>query len=215
MNIQERKNEMLLNIAQENGLDYVETTIGLNGYPKQIKGAIIGFNDFEQFNDLRRQYNLSSVYLTRRCGNHLWNRGNEEYILTPFDVDESIFGDGYEIWYKGDAERYLEYVLECVLSEFKDDLKQFNIDVNKMPLSELFDKIIDLYNSDDETYLEYDFNPIIKALRNCVEVLFAIEKLDSIEFGVLTCYNELYDAHLRLTTMSYTEDVYHNAIALQ
>jgi hypothetical protein len=69
-------------------------------------------------------------------------------------------------------------------------------------------------NDNDEGIL-FEFNPIIKVLKNSVEILNAIEKLDSKEFGVLTNYNELYDAHLKLTTMRYCEDVYHNAIALK
>ncbi len=35
-------------IASENGLHVIDTTTGLNGYPRALKKAIIGFDDFEQ-----------------------------------------------------------------------------------------------------------------------------------------------------------------------
>lgn len=213
MNIQERRNDLLLAIAQENCLEYVETTIGSNGYPSHIEGAIIGFESFEQFSEIKSQYNLQSLYLTRREGNHLWNRGNVANIYTPFDVDADMFGEGYEIWYQWDSDRYKEYVLECVLDEFNEDLKKYNLNPKKMSLIDLL-MGVERLNDSDEGIL-FDFNPIIKVLKNSVEILNAIEKLDSQEFGVLTNYNELYDAHLKLTTMHYCEDVYHNAIALK
>ena len=66
MNIQERRKDLLLAIAQENCLEYVETTIGTNGFPSHIEGAIIGFESFEQFSEIKNQYNLQSLY----CNNN-------------------------------------------------------------------------------------------------------------------------------------------------
>ena len=43
-------------IASENGLQVIDTTTGLNGYPRFLKKAIIGFEDFEQAEKLAEEY---------------------------------------------------------------------------------------------------------------------------------------------------------------
>ena len=61
-------------IASENGLQVINTTTGLNGYPQSLKEAIIGFDDFEQAENLADEYNLDIEIFTKRDGWQFWNR---------------------------------------------------------------------------------------------------------------------------------------------
>ena len=61
-------------IASENGLQVIDTTTGLNGYPQSLKKAIIGFEDFEQAEKLAEEYHLDIEIFTKRDGWQLWNR---------------------------------------------------------------------------------------------------------------------------------------------
>ena len=50
--------ELLETIAYENGLEYIETTTGMNGYPQHIRGAIIGFYTFDEAKKLSKEHGL-------------------------------------------------------------------------------------------------------------------------------------------------------------
>lgn len=45
-------------IAYEHGLEIIETTTGRNGYPQELKHAIIGFSTFREAEELAERYGL-------------------------------------------------------------------------------------------------------------------------------------------------------------
>lgn len=213
METQERRNDLLLTIAQENGLEYVETTIGTNGYPSHIKGAIIGFENFEQFEYLRETHPiLESVYLTKREGHQLWNRGYCEYICEPFELNEDMFGCDYSLWHKGHEEVFADIVLDNIGWMFKEEIiNEIAFDMSDR-IEEYLMKVKKKHN--DEEY-EFDLNPMIDYLEKALKSYNAIKNLKDNRHVVVTYENELYDANLEVCVMSYTEDVYQHAIALQ
>lgn len=70
----------LREIAENNGLRYIETTSEINGYPSNIKAAIIGFDTFEQAEEIAEKTKLSIELFAKRDGWELWHRtGNAVY----------------------------------------------------------------------------------------------------------------------------------------
>lgn len=82
-------------IASENGLHVISTTTGLNGYPQFLKKAIIGFENFEQAENLAEEYHLDIEIFTKRDGWQLWNRDNN-HAYDAFDRSASDYGENYQ-----------------------------------------------------------------------------------------------------------------------
>ena len=82
-------------IASENGLQVINTTTGLNGYPQSLKEAIIGFDDFEQAEKLAEQYHLDIEIFTKRDGWQLWSRNNNS-AYDAFERSAEDYGENYQ-----------------------------------------------------------------------------------------------------------------------
>ena len=82
-------------IASENDLQVIDTTTGLNGYPKCLKKAIIGFDDFEQAEKLAKEYHLDIEIFTKRDGWQLWSRDNN-HAYEAFERSASDYGENYQ-----------------------------------------------------------------------------------------------------------------------
>lgn len=82
-------------IASENGLMVIDTTTGLNGYPQGLKKAIIGFEDFEQAENLAEEYHLDIEIFTKRDGWQLWSRDNNR-AYDAFERSASDYGENYQ-----------------------------------------------------------------------------------------------------------------------
>lgn len=72
-------------IAEEYGLDLVETTTGNNGYPQALHYAVTGFKSAEELREVKAKYNLAAVELVRKEGHELWNRSRAGYV-EPYDL---------------------------------------------------------------------------------------------------------------------------------
>lgn len=94
-------------IAYDNGLDLVETTSELNGYPKNLRFAIIGMQDFKEAEELAKKYNLSIELINKQNGWHLWARNNYK-VYEPLRNSASDYGDDYMDYNGGDAEAFFE-----------------------------------------------------------------------------------------------------------
>lgn len=82
-------------IASENGLQVINTTTGLNGYPQSLKEAIIGFEDFEQAEKLAEEYHLDIEIFTKRDGWQFWNRDNNS-AYDAFERSASDYGENFQ-----------------------------------------------------------------------------------------------------------------------
>ena len=85
----------LREIAEVEGLEYFDTTNQRNGYPSHIKGAIKGFDTFEQAQEIAKKYDLSIESFEKKDGWSLWYRtGNRMY--EEFENSEKEYGDDYD-----------------------------------------------------------------------------------------------------------------------
>lgn len=73
MNTYEKAQEVLDNIEN---LEQIEVTSGTNGYPQNLKAAVIGFETFESAESIAQQYNATVCSFRRRDGWSFWeNKG--------------------------------------------------------------------------------------------------------------------------------------------
>lgn len=101
----------LREIADIEELEYVETTSGMNGYPQNIQGAIVGFEDWEQLEKIAIKYNLNAINLHRRDGWQLYER--KGIASEPYKNSSNDYGDDYFEY--DDAEAYQKQMIEDVL----------------------------------------------------------------------------------------------------
>lgn len=101
----------LAEIADLEGLDYVETTIGTNGYPENIQDAIVGFDNWEQLEKVAEKYNLNAINLHKRDGWQLYERQGR--ATEPYKNSSDDYGDDYAQY--DDADAYQKQKIEDVL----------------------------------------------------------------------------------------------------
>lgn len=210
-------NTKLIEIAELEGLEFVETTDQATGYPSHIEGALIGFENWTQFEEIRDKYELQSLYLRKRDGHQLWYRANRG-VYEPFEIDESQFGCDAEVWHYGYADNYFDFAIDelknCTLADFDIDWNRIE---KEQDLSNLF-TLLGYYerkqDEGDEEFEDVDFNELYEKLRNHSEILDAIKNLKE-GHAVVTNYGELQEANLATKFMSYNDgDVTSHAIAL-
>lgn len=139
----------LAEIASENGLQLIETTTNSTGYPESLQKAIIGFDTFEQAEELAEENGLSIEFFQKRDGWDLWYRtGSTAY--EPFRRSVEDFGDDYSKFSKEDLEDFYENEVQPFVSEFDsfDDLRSF-LEQNEKIKDEIEDA------EDDEIVITY------------------------------------------------------------
>ena len=107
-------------IAETNGLTYIETTSGSNGYPSNIKSAIIGFETFAEAEKLADEHNLTIEFFKKKDGWQLWERTNniafEEMVNSCND-----YGDNYSDLEKMSEEEFIKNeVAETITALIED-----------------------------------------------------------------------------------------------
>ena len=86
----------------QDGLDGEEITSGSNGYPLNLRGAVVGFDSYKQAEQIASLYGVEVVSLRRRDGWQLYEslgRAYEDYdMMDVYDCDcnHSIYGDAAE-----------------------------------------------------------------------------------------------------------------------
>ena len=129
----------LAEIASENGLQLIDTTANSTGYPEWLQKAIIGFDTFEEAEELAKENGLSIEIFHKRDGWDLWYRtGSTAY--EPFRRSAEDFGDDYSEFSKDDLEDFYENEVQPMVSEFDsfDDLRSF-LDQNEKIKDEIED----------------------------------------------------------------------------
>lgn len=105
-----------INLATENSLQLIDTTSERNGYPRNLRKAIIGFDTFEQAQTLAKENGLYVEVFTKRDGWQLWARtGNKAYNAFERSADE--FGDDYMMWTRNDAQAFYEQEIQAFVDE--------------------------------------------------------------------------------------------------
>ena len=84
-----------IKLAEEKGLELVEVTQGINGYPRGVYKAIVGFEDFQEAEDLAEEFGLEIVELRSRDGWQFYEELGRRY--EPFAASEA-YRDEYDLW---------------------------------------------------------------------------------------------------------------------
>lgn len=98
-------------IAVIEDLEYIETTSGTNGYPENIQGAIVGFEDWEQLKEIAEKYKLEAINLHGRDGWQLYERQGR--ATEPYKNSSNDYGDDYSQY--NDADAYQEQIIQDIL----------------------------------------------------------------------------------------------------
>lgn len=109
--------ESLLDIANEYGLELIETTSDRNGYPCDLKYAVIGFDTFDEAQELADRYGLTVRDFRKRGGWQLWVRG--ERMWEEYDY-EQVMSEGYV---NENVKTYRHNDAENVMSDLREQLQ--------------------------------------------------------------------------------------------
>lgn len=111
-------------LASEWGLDFIEITEGMNGYPKNLYKALIGFDTYEDAESFADEVNGEVVLLTKRDGHQLWFNSGRQYEALERakfidENDEIVFENGgsFEDWAQDEIRQMVEQ--HCSLVDLK------------------------------------------------------------------------------------------------
>lgn len=124
-----------LNLANEFNL--IETTSESNGYPRNLRKAIIGFESFEQAEELAEKHGLSIEMFEKRDGWDLWAR--RDLIFRPFDMTSIYVEEGYDFYKKISFEDF--YEREDVHGQLKECEDFDEMQARLESFKELFEEI--------------------------------------------------------------------------
>lgn len=103
-----------LEYADDSGLQIVEVTEGMNGYPKNLHKAVIGFDNFQDAEKFAAETQRTVVEMCRRDGHQFWKSCG--WTDKPLKPTAEWYGDDYycylsiEEWWKEERE-FLQAVL--------------------------------------------------------------------------------------------------------
>lgn len=139
------KNTNVIAIADEAGFDYIEVASPRSWRP--TRGALIGFANWEELEEVANEYGLTPVLLVKADGGN-WVAKSCAYY--PIDVVDYIDEDINEVYYPGDYSRLedakaalldamTEEEKEAVINRYAgilDELKQLKVgDILIVPIS--------------------------------------------------------------------------------
>lgn len=105
-------------IAEIENLEVIETTSGMNGYPRNLKEALIGFDSFEQAERVANKHGLSIEIFEKRDGWQLYSRtGRTAYEEIKVSAEE--YGDDYSSFISSDLEEFYENEVKPMIAEFE------------------------------------------------------------------------------------------------
>lgn len=123
-----------------NEFTLIETTSESNGYPRNLRKAIIGFNTFEEAEELAEKHDLSIEMFERRDGWDLWTR--RDLIFRPFDMTSIYVEEGYDFYKHVSFEDFCER--EDVIGHLKDCADFDEMSTWLENFKELFEEIEEL-----------------------------------------------------------------------
>lgn len=124
-------------IVKENGLELIQTTSGMNGYPESLMYAVTGFDSFDQLTQFISRYKIdrSPEVFEQRDGWDLWSRNNH-WAFEEFEFSPEDYGDNYATFEGEEAEfeplkdriRYCDTIeeVEKLVDRYKDLVDKFN-----------------------------------------------------------------------------------------
>lgn len=119
-------NTSIEDLAYHGGFELVETVSrGGNGYPRNIRKAIIGFSDMDDAQNYADKFGLIIYLLHKRDGWHFYER--LEATTDPLRITSADYGDNYNSYSVRDLDNYFENNVKDMLSDFDnfEDLDSF------------------------------------------------------------------------------------------
>lgn len=133
----ENYREQLEIIAEQNGLEVVNTTEGWNGYPIGIMPMLKGFDSFEQFKTIAIQYpQLDHFELEKKDGWQLWYR-KHDYFTCSYSLDD-VLNDNKNWWYKTNKLDFIHHALVDCFDVFFEEVKETESVVGQIFLAKDF-----------------------------------------------------------------------------
>lgn len=116
---------LLRELADNNGLQFIETTSATNGYPQDLKPALIGFNDYEEAEEFAQEHGLQTYIFHKRDGWQLWQRSKPAY--EPMIISAEDYGDDYNMFTNDELDDYFGNEVKPRLDDFDnmEELKKF------------------------------------------------------------------------------------------
>lgn len=98
--------------AEAYGLEIITTTPDFNGYPRDLKPALIGFKSFEEAERVADEIGGHTAEFVQPEGHEFWTR--EGHIFKAFDYSDAqtLFGDNYETF--TNSGEYWEFMREAL-----------------------------------------------------------------------------------------------------
>jgi hypothetical protein len=127
---------LLRELADNNALQFIETTSATNGYPQDLKPALIGFNDYEEAEEFAQEHGLQTYIFHKRNGWQLWQRSKPAY--EPMTITSDDYGDDYNMFTHDELDGYFDNEVKPRLDSFDDieSLKTF-VDEQEIIMEEL------------------------------------------------------------------------------
>ena len=116
---------LLRELADNNALRFIETTSATNGYPQDLKPALIGFNDYEEAEEFAQEHGLQTYIFHKRDGWQLWQRSKPAY--EPMTITSDDYGDDYNMFTHDELDDYFGNEVKPRLDDFDnmEELKKF------------------------------------------------------------------------------------------
>lgn len=106
-------NTDILDRAEELGYEIIETTSEGNGYPSNLKKAVVGFENFEDAENFVKENGGEIIELKLKAGQRLWSRGGRAF--ESFNMHNVYDNDPcYEMYFCGDEERFTDNIKEQI-----------------------------------------------------------------------------------------------------
>ena len=159
--------ESIYRIGELHNLRLIETTTGRNGYPRECKHALIGFDNFEEAERVAELYNLRITTFFKRDGWQLWER-NSNTTYEPMRITSEDYGDNYRHFQGEDVQGFYANEVKPFLSVFEDFYELENFLDNERDIIEHIeragdDQLVitycgDYYDTIDEVSMRWSFD---------------------------------------------------------
>lgn len=166
------------NLAEALGLEYVETTIERNGYPNNLKFAMIS-ESIDELNETadyleKLGFEVDKYILHKKDGWHLWSRANENFFekgqFMQVEDSDYCFDFVYEdkpkltkkelfSFFYGDRNEFDDELLETLdhkIDELFNEMAFHKKDTRFFV--DMDEKAIEYSVSEDDAYYSYDTN---------------------------------------------------------
>lgn len=106
--------EKCYDLAEQFGLDVASVTSSANGYPQNVELALVGFDNFEQAEEVSNANGLTIVRLYRSFGWKLWTEKGK--ARGPIEFCAKDYGDDYisfdSSWNERDITDYIRDAID-------------------------------------------------------------------------------------------------------